>query len=962
MHWTTDTIRSTFINFFKGKPSAQDGHTFVASSPSVPHDDPTLLFTNAGMNQFKPIFLGNVPPSSPLFGMKRAVNSQKCIRAGGKHNDLDDVGKDTYHHTFFEMLGNWSFGDYFKKEAVTWSFELLTKVYGIPADRLYATYFEGNPKLGLEPDLETKNLWLQFLPADHILPGNMKDNFWEMGDTGPCGPCTEIHFDRIGGRNAASLVNSGDPDVLEIWNNVFIQYNREPDGSLKSLPAKHVDTGMGLERLVSVLQNKRSNYDTDVFMPIFAEIERATGARPYMGKLGKDDKDNIDTAYRVIADHIRTLTFAITDGAIPSNLGRGYVLRRILRRAVRYGRQMLNAKPGFFADLVPIVVQNFGGAFPELKKNPAKVAGIIREEEESFGRTLDRGIKIFGEIAAVTKSGTISGEDTFKLHDTYGFPPDLTALMAEERGLKVDLAGYEAERKKAEDLSRSGGKTEAEESKLSLTGETAAKLGHMHVKPTNDAPKYAGIDVSARIEAIWNGHTFDQKSHAEVTQKNKPIGIIVDTTNLYATQGGQEHDTGKMRVITSARGHHEGSEFIVERVETFGGYVLHIGHIARGEIHVGDMVQIKLDSPRREAIASNHTATHLTNFALREVLGEEVNQRGSLVAPDRMRFDFSHNQPVSAAELERIEEIVRHQIHNDLTVYATPSKLAEAKAVAGVRAVFGETYPDPVRVVSIGMPVADLLASPSNSAWRELSIEFCGGTHVQSTKQIGHFAVVAEEAVAKGIRRVVALTGAAAAEAARVADALAAKAKHADTLPASELSKVVGGLQTELEAATISACRKAALRASLVQLQDKIKAASKEMSAALTAQAVGQARSLAASAQTANSPVVVAKIDCGEDRTALQAAVKTIRDTLPRTAVMLFAVDDAGKAMIHASVPDHLVAKGLKAGDWLKDAAGVMGGKGGGKPDNAQGGGPDGTKVREAMKVAEQVAHRHAMS
>jgi alanyl-tRNA synthetase len=712
MHWTTDTIRSTFINFFKGKPSAQDGHTFVASSPSVPHDDPTLLFTNAGMNQFKPIFLGNVPPSSPLFGMKRAVNSQKCIRAGGKHNDLDDVGKDTYHHTFFEMLGNWSFGDYFKKEAVTWSFELLTKVYGIPADRLYATYFEGNPKLGLEPDLETKNLWLQFLPADHILPGNMKDNFWEMGDTGPCGPCTEIHFDRIGGRNAASLVNSGDPDVLEIWNNVFIQYNREPDGSLKSLPAKHVDTGMGLERLVSVLQNKRSNYDTDVFMPIFAEIERATGARPYMGKLGKDDKDNIDTAYRVIADHIRTLTFAITDGAIPSNLGRGYVLRRILRRAVRYGRQMLNAKPGFFADLVPIVVQNFGGAFPELKKNPAKVAGIIREEEESFGRTLDRGIKIFGEIAAVTKSGTISGEDTFKLHDTYGFPPDLTALMAEERGLKVDLAGYEAERKKAEDLSRSGGKTEAEESKLSLTGETAAKLGHMHVKPTNDAPKYAGIDVSARIEAIWNGHTFDQKSHAEVTQKNKPIGIIVDTTNLYATQGGQEHDTGKMRVITSARGHHEGSEFIVERVETFGGYVLHIGHIARGEIHVGDMVQIKLDSPRREAIASNHTATHLTNFALREVLGEEVNQRGSLVAPDRMRFDFSHNQPVSAAELERIEEIVRHQIHNDLTVYATPSKLAEAKAVAGVRAVFGETYPDPVRVVSIGMPVADLLASP----------------------------------------------------------------------------------------------------------------------------------------------------------------------------------------------------------------------------------------------------------
>jgi alanyl-tRNA synthetase len=967
MDWTTDTIRSTFIKFFQGKPSATDGHTFVPSSPSVPHDDPTLLFTNAGMNQFKPVFLGNVPPTSPLFGMKRAVNTQKCIRAGGKHNDLEDVGKDTYHHTFFEMLGNWSFGDYFKKEAIEWSYELLTKVYGISRDRLYATYFEGNTKLGLEPDVETRALWLKFLPADHILPGNMKDNFWEMGDTGPCGPCTEIHYDRIGDRNAAKLVNSGDPDVLEIWNNVFIQYNREADGSLKSLPAKHVDTGMGLERLVSVLQNKRSNYDTDVFMPIFAAIERATGARPYMGKLGKDDKDNVDTAYRVIADHIRTLTFAITDGAIPSNLGRGYVLRRILRRAVRYGRQMLNAKPGFFADLVPVVVEKFGGAFPELKKNPAKVAGIIREEEESFGRTLDRGIKIFGEVAAATTNGVISGLDAFKLHDTYGFPPDLTALMAEERGLKVDLAAYEVERKKAEDLSRSGGKAEAGESKLALTGDEAAKLAHMNVRPTDDSPKYATTDVSARIEAIWNGHNFDDRCHAEVTQKHKPIGIIVDRTNHYATQGGQEHDTGKMRVIAESksvttRGQHAGSEFIVERVEAFGGYVLHVGHVAGGELCVGDTVQVHVDAPRREAIASNHTATHLANFALRDVLGEDVNQRGSLVAPDRMRFDFSHNQPVAPAELDRVEEIVKRQIKGDLTVYATIAKLDNAKAVAGVRAVFGETYPDPVRVVSIGMPVADLLASPTNPAWKEISVEFCGGTHVPSTKHIAHFAVVSEEAVAKGVRRVVALTGAAAAEANRHADELAAKVRHADTLSAADLPKAVAALLTDLEAATISAGRKASLRASIAQLQEKVKAAGKELSAALTAKAVGQARSLAASAQTANSSIVVAKIDCGEDRAALQAAVKTIRDTLPRTAVMLFAVDETGKAMIHASVPDQLVAKGLKAGDWLKDAAAAMGGKGGGKPDNAQGGGPDGTKVREAMKIAEQVAHKHAMA
>ena len=379
---SASAIRRSFIQFFEER-----AHTFVPSSTTCPINDPSLrdTFANAGMNQYKPIFQGTLDPNSPLQGLKRAVNSQKCIRAGGKHNDLDDVGKDTYHHTFFEMLGNWSFGDYFKEEAIGWSFELLTKVWGIDPDRLYATYFEGNPDQDLPPDLETKAIWMKYLPEDHILPGNMKDNFWEMGDTGPCGPCSEVHYDRIGGRNAADLVNQDDPNVLEVWNNVFIQFDRVEGGTLNPLPDKHVDTGMGLERIVSVLQNKLSNYDTDIFMPLFDAIQKLTGARAYSGKVGADDTDGVDEAYRVIADHIRTLVIAITDGQMPGNEGRGYVLRRILRRAVRYGRQKLNAPEGFFAALAPTVVASLGEAFPELKENPTRVQAIIADEEESFG-------------------------------------------------------------------------------------------------------------------------------------------------------------------------------------------------------------------------------------------------------------------------------------------------------------------------------------------------------------------------------------------------------------------------------------------------------------------------------------------------------------------------------------------------------------------------------------------------
>jgi alanyl-tRNA synthetase len=961
---TADQVRTTFIEFFKSKPgAAAGGHAFVPSNPCVPLEDPTLLFTNAGMNQFKPIFLGQADPASDLGKLRRAVNSQKCIRAGGKHNDLDDVGKDTYHHTFFEMLGNWSFGDYFKKEAVDWSWELLTKVYKIPGDRLYATYFEGNAKLGLPPDEETRQLWLQYLPDSHVLPGNMKDNFWEMGDTGPCGPCTEIHYDRIGDRNAREMVNKSDPDVIEIWNNVFIQFERLPEGTLRPLPAKHVDTGMGLERLVSVLQNVRSNYDTDVFTPIFAKIEQLTGAPAYMGRLGKDDKDNVDTAYRVIADHIRTLTFAITDGAVPSNVGRGYVLRRILRRAVRYGRQMLGAKSGFFAQLVPVVVDRFAGAFPELKKDPAKVAAIIREEEESFGRTLDRGIKLFEEVAAKAAGGEISGADAFKLYDTFGFPIDLTVLMAEERGLRVDMKAYEAQRTAAEELSRSGGAKEGEKA-LSLSGEEVARLKTMHVAPTDDAAKYElARDFSAHVRAIWNGHNFDEHAKAGMTAIGRQIGIVTDKTPFYSQMGGQEGDSGKIVVLKPARsGRVEHGEFIVENTMAFGGYVLHIGHVSRGELSVGDVVTMGVDKVRRNQIAANHTATHLANLGLRRVLGDAVDQKGSLVARDRMRFDFSHSQPVSPQELDRVESIVRDRIDSCLDVYVNPAPLAPAKAVNTVRAVFGEAYPDPVRVVSIGVPVAELLANPTAESNLDHSVEFCGGTHVSNTSMVGAFAILSEEAVAKGVRRIIAITGTPAAQAIVAADMLEGRIEQAVTTPDAELPRMVQALSAEVDGAVIPVSRKAAMRASIAQLSERAKAASKAAGAAVRDNAVQAAKSVAAGALNANDLVIVDTVPAGDNREALLAALKTVRDTCPRSPVMLMSIDTAtGKVAVACAVPDAMIAKGLKAGDWLRDACAVMGGKGGGKPDSAMGGGSDASKVPDAIRAARTGALRLVM-
>jgi alanyl-tRNA synthetase len=972
----SDQVRRQFIEFFKVKPGpGPAGHTFVPSSPVVPHDDPTLLFTNAGMNQFKPIFLGQAAPGSTLAGLKRAANSQKCIRAGGKHNDLDDVGKDTYHHTFFEMLGNWSFGDYFKAESIAWGFEFLTKVCGIDASRLYATYFRGEPEAGLDPDTEARDLWLRHLPASHILPGNMKDNFWEMGETGPCGPCSEVHYDRIGNRDASRLVNTGDPDVIEIWNHVFIQFNREDTGKLRSLPARHVDTGMGFERLVSVLQNVRSNYDTDIFAPIFMAIEGHTGARPYTGHVGPADKDGIDTAYRVIADHIRTLTFAITDGAVPSNEGRGYVLRRILRRAVRFGRQKLGAKGGFFSQLVPVVVEKMGSAFPELKKDPQRVISILKEEEESFGRTLDRGIKLFAEAAdragaarqvagaGYKDFGIISAEDAFTLYDTFGFPPDLTVLMAEERGLKVDVEGYERLMEEARIKSRGGAKSDSGEARLTLDAAATARLAHMKVQPTDDSDKFHGREIRATIKAIWNGQNFDEASRAS-TDVNARVGLILDRTSFYPEMGGQETDTGDIVVSRENRSSARestlgGGEFRVESVKAFAGFVLHVGRVGKGEVRVGDDVNLRIDRARRGPIASNHTATHLFNHALRQVVGDGADQKGSLVAPDRFRFDFSAAQPVAAPQLAQIESTVRKRIDMDLTVYTDLAPLAQARKINGLRAVFGEAYPDPVRIVSIGQPVKDLLDDPENPAWREVSVEFCGGTHIESTKEASDFAIISEEAVAKGIRRIVAITGVPAQAARKAADNLGARIQAAGKLEGDALVRESSDINSEIDSLTLPVARKADLRAALATLQDRVKDTQKHAAAAIAGEAVQQARAIADAATTAQERVIIATIPTGSNRSALLAALRTIQTKCPRAAAMLFSPDhEGGKVSIVAAVPPVMVLHGFSAGDWVREASAVVGGKGGGKPDSAQGGGTDLSKIKEAIAAADLFARR----
>ncbi|QDS67918.1 Alanine--tRNA ligase [Venturia effusa] len=942
--WTAGEVRSQFIDYFEKR----NGHTFVPSSSVVPYNDPTLLFANAGMNQYKSIFLGTVDPDSDFGRLKRAVNSQKCIRAGGKHNDLDDVGKDSYHHTFFEMLGNWSFGDYFKAEAIGYTWELLTKVYGISPDRLYVTYFEGNGT-DLEPDLEAKELWTKVgVPEDHILPGDMKDNFWEMGDQGPCGPCSEVHYDRIGGRNAAHLVNQDDPNVLEIWNNVFIQFNREEDKSLKPLPNKHVDTGMGFERLVSVLQDKLSNYDTDVFTPLFTAIhENVKDVREYRGGFGADDPDGIDTAYRVVADHLRLCTFAISDGGNPSSDGRGYVVRRVLRRGARYARKYLNAEIGsFFSKLVPTLVQQMGDMFPEIKTKEQDVKDTLDEEEKAFAMSLDRGETMFNKYAKNCKAKgakTLSGADVWRLYDTYGFPEDLTLLMAEEQGLTIDDAEVRAAEQKHKEASKGEKKQGAFSIKLDV--HDLGALDQMTgVTKTDDSPKFRKEAITAPIQAIYKDKKF-LTSTAEISQ-GEQFGVILARTNFYAEQGGQEYDTGLLVIDDT------GAEMEIQNVQVYGGYVLHTGYMKEGSFSVGDNVYCQYDELRRQPIRNNHTGTHVLNYALKEVLGNEVNQKGSLVAAEKLRFDFSHKAGMTEPELRKVEDICTKYIAQNSEVYAKDVPLALAREIRGVRAVFGETYPDPVRVVSIGVEVDHLLEDPTKADWEQVSVEFCGGTHVDKTGDLKELIILEEGGIAKGIRRIIAVTGNDAYKVQQEAQEFGKILDKLHKMPfSSEKETLLKEVSAKYKKLEISAITKKGFEKKLNDVEKDILKHQKEAQKAEQEKVLKIIRDHFE--QNTDSQSLVTKIPFPVGPKAVTEAIKYVANKEKDKTVYLLSTDSStGKVAHGCAVSETYSKQGAVASEWASAVSVAVGGKAGGKGPTCVGNGTNPDKIDEGVELA----------
>ena len=697
---TSKEIRQSFLDFFKSK-----GHQIVPSAPMVIKDDPTLMFTNAGMNQFKNIILGNDPIKYP-----RVADAQKCLRVSGKHNDLEEVGHDTYHHTMFEMLGNWSFGDYFKKEAIAWAWEYLTEVLKLDKNRLYVTVFEGAPAEGLERDNEAADIWEQYIDKDRIINGNKHDNFWEMGDTGPCGPCSEIHIDLRSDEERAkidgkTLVNGDNPQVIEIWNNVFMQYNRKADGTLEPLPNKVIDTGMGFERLCMAVQGKKSNYDTDVFTPLISEVGKICSCQ-----YGVDSK--IDVAMRVIADHIRTIAFAITDGQLPSNAKAGYVIRRILRRAVRYGYTFLGQKEAFLYKLIPALIQNMGEAYPELGKQETLIIKVVKEEEDSFLRTLDTGIRLLDKVmtdAKAINAKEISGVDAFVLYDTYGFPFDLTELILKENGLTVNADDFNTEMKKQKDRARNAASVE--------TGDW--------VVLTEDDTQFVGYD-ELQIET----HIL---RYRKLAQKGKVYyQIVLSKTPFYAEMGGQVGDKGWL--ISEV-----GDSIDIIDTKKENNLPVHIANELPKDLNATFLAKVNIE--KRRATEANHTATHLLHMVLRNMLGTHVEQKGSYVSPETLRFDFSHYQKLTPEEIRQIEREVNKLIRENITLDESRNvPIAEAKNM-GAMALFGEKYGDFVRVIRYGK-----------------SVELCGGTHAKATGSIGLFKIVSESSIAAGIRRIEAVT------------------------------------------------------------------------------------------------------------------------------------------------------------------------------------------------------------
>lgn len=850
---SAEQIRNDFFEFFK-----THDHKFIRSAPVVPYDDATLLFTNAGMNQFKNIFLNLEQPTVP-----RAYNSQKVIRVSGKHNDLEEVGRDTYHHTFFEMLGSWSFGDYYKKDAIRWAWELFTDVWEIPKEKLYATVYKD--------DDEAFELWLSEtdIPRDHVLRFGEKDNFWEMGETGPCGPCSELHIDvggteEIHGSDPERGVNTDNPRFMELWNLVFIQNNRDANGKLTELPAKHVDTGAGFERIVAYLQGKKSNYETDLFVPIIEHIAKLSGV-PYQSENG--------AAHRVIADHIRMLTFSITDGALPANDGRGYVLRRILRRAARFGRT-LGIEGAFMHQLVPTVVDIMGDTFPELRERTDYVARVIQSEEESFSKTLDRGIEIFQNLVDETrtqKSNTLPGEAVFKLYDTYGFPADLTRLMAEEEGLTVDMDDF--------------GKRMAQQ-------RAKARSAHQFKHQQTTGSDWTEVTTGEHSRFIGYEKTESMVHIRHYQMHNDKMVVVLDETPFYAESGGQIGDTGVIR--------NDALALKVTDTQKDGDRILHYVEITQGDFEQinDEPLQAQVDTERRQAIKRNHSATHLLNAALRKTLGDHVKQAGSLVADTHLRFDFNHYEKVSEAELKRIENLVNEEIRRNARTSIVLKSFDEAQQ-AGALAFFGEKYGDEVRTVKFG----------------DFSFELCGGTHVDATGDIGSFRITSESAIAAGVRRIEAVTGAG-------AEAL----NRRDRDVVQELRYLLNCEVTELPQ------RVALLATEKHELEKQVKALQFHQTAASLENLITEAEKVA-DFKVVSSVIQVSGMD------ELKDAGSALVDKLGSGVGVLGAVMD-GAPYVVCVVSQDLTAKyKLKAGDIVRKLGQQLGGGGGGKPNLATAGG-----------------------